>query len=199
MAFFSRNRLIFLMLVAVMLATRLHHFDVLPDASWAVLFLGGFYLRSPRAFAALMVEAVTIDYIATRHLGVSSYCLSSAYVMLLPSYAALWFGGAWARHHWNGFLPIGIMEFSATLLTSVSLCFLSSNGSFYWLSGRVPSPSLAGWLINFRCWYPHFLIVPCTYVGLAALVHVSVRWLLRTGKAASSAYGNADFFRGSAE
>ena len=50
---------IFLMLALVMAATRLHHFDALPDASWGVFFLAGFWLRgSPRwAFPLLIAEA----------------------------------------------------------------------------------------------------------------------------------------------
>jgi hypothetical protein len=178
MAFSARNRLVLLILATVMLTTRPHHFGGLPDASWAVLFLGGFYLRSPFAFLPLMVEAVLIDYIATQHSGISTYCSSPAYVMLLPAYAALWFGGVWAQRLWSGPRPVGVMAFSGSLLASVSLCFLISNGGFYWWSGRVPSPSIAGWFANFRNWYPHFVVVPCVYVGLVALAHVSIRQLV---------------------
>ena len=172
MAFFTRNRVIFIALAAVMLTTRLHHSDVLPDASWAVLFLGGFYLRSSLAFSALMVEAVAIDYVATQNLVFSSYCLSPAYVMLLPAYAALWFGGACAQRLWRDARPIGIFTLSSILLVSISLCFLITNGSFYWLSGRVPSPNVADWFVNFRRWYPHFVLVPCAYVSLAIAAQV---------------------------
>jgi hypothetical protein len=60
----TRSRLtIFLVLAAVMAATRLNHFGVVPDASWAVFFIAGFYLRGSArwAFPALMVLAVAID------------------------------------------------------------------------------------------------------------------------------------------
>src|ERR1035437_6390783 len=98
----------FLIMAVVMLATRLCHFEFPPDASWAIFFLAGFYLYSYRAFAVLMVEAVAIDYLATQHMGISSYCLSPAYVLLLPSYAALRLGGRWAGRHWNADLWGGI-------------------------------------------------------------------------------------------
>ena len=41
----SRRFGIFAALALVMAATRLHHFDVLADASWGVFFLAGFWLR----------------------------------------------------------------------------------------------------------------------------------------------------------
>jgi hypothetical protein len=68
---------------------------------------------------------------------------------------------------------------------SVSVCFLLSNGSFYWLSGRAAAPSLAGWGANFIRWYPHFLAVPCAYIGLATLSQVTgVHWTHRAHAAA---------------
>jgi hypothetical protein len=197
MPFFTFNRLIFCILATAMLVTRLHHVGSVPDASWAVLFLGGFYLRGPGAFAALMLEAAAIDYIATQHLGVSSYCLSPAYAMLLPSYAALWLGGAWAHRHWKGPRALSVVEFSMSLLISVSFCFLLSNGSFYWLSGRASSPNFAGWLVSFRQWYPHFLLIPCAYVGVTAMIHMSARWLRRILRGSGSPHGDADVIRGS--
>jgi hypothetical protein len=187
MTLFTGKRLAaFLILATVMLATRQYHFGILPDASWAVFFLGGFYLTSYRAFAAFMVGAAAIDYIATQHLGVSSYCLSPAYVFLLPAYAALWFGGRWAGRDRDIEHARALVLLGVSLFVSVSVCFLLSNWSFYWLSGRVPAPSLAGWMANFRAWYPYFLSVPCAYVGLAALAHViGVRWAHRAHQPAA--------------
>ena len=166
-----------LILAAAMLATRQFHFGSLPDASWAVFFLGGFYLNRYAVFAVFMTGAVGIDYIATAHLGISSYCLSPAYVFLLPSYGALWLGGRWARQHWQGAQFGGLVRLGASLLLSASACFLISNASFYWLSGRVATPSLTGWLANFLAWYPSFLAVPCVYVAVAMLADaISVHW-----------------------
>ena len=51
---------IFLLLALVMAATRLHHFSVIPDASWGIFFLAGFWLRGSArwAFPLLIAEAV---------------------------------------------------------------------------------------------------------------------------------------------
>ena len=56
---------LFAALAVLMAATRLNHFGAVPDASWAVFLLAGFYLAgSVRwAFPALMVLAVAVDYV----------------------------------------------------------------------------------------------------------------------------------------
>lgn len=63
----KRAVMITLMLAALMAATRSHHFATafhLPDASWAVFFLAGVYLRLVSMLPALMAEAALIDYAA---------------------------------------------------------------------------------------------------------------------------------------
>ena len=60
-----RTRLVlFTLLAAAMAATRMNHFGAMPDASWAVFFIAGFYLRGwgRWAFPLLMALAVAIDY-----------------------------------------------------------------------------------------------------------------------------------------
>ena len=78
----ARNQLLIgLVLALTMIATRLQHacgVGHILDASWAVFFLGGFYLRSSWAFAALMAEAVLVDLAATTWGGVSSFCIRTA-------------------------------------------------------------------------------------------------------------------------
>jgi len=176
-----------LILAGTMLATRLHHFQYLPDASWAIFFLSGFYLFGARAFALLVTEAVIIDYVATEHLGVSSYCLSIDYPFVLPAYATLWLGGHWAARHWYDELPHRLGWLVVCLLVSVSVCFLLTNGSFYWLGGRAANPTDAGWAARFQRWYPYFLAVPCVYVAIA----VMAQWLgtrLRTSARDTAAH-----------
>lgn len=166
-----------LLLGALMLATRQNHFGLLTDASWAVFFLGGFYVGGVTAFAAFLAEAGLIDYVATRHLGISSYCLSPAYAFLLPSYATLWLGGLGAARLWRRATPLrSLTALAAMVWLSSSLCFLISNGSFYWLSGRV-RPNWDGWVANLADWYVPFLLVPVVYVGTAGIVQtLTERW-----------------------
>ena len=90
------NLTLFAAFATFMVATRFHHFgDVLhlPDASMALFFLGGLYLRKHWQFAAFIALAVVIDWIAIEHAGVSDFCVTPAYSFLLPAYAVLWYGG----------------------------------------------------------------------------------------------------------
>jgi hypothetical protein len=170
----SKPLLIFAGLAAAMAATRLPmtaSFLHLQDASWAVFFLAGFWLSAQwrRAFPGLMVVAVAVDLIAIRYLGIPNYCVTPAYWFLIPSYGALWLGGRWLRRNLT-FDVRGAAMALASLLLSVSVCFLVSNGSFYWLGGRV-DPTWQGWMSNFAAWYWPFLHVPLVQVGFVAVLY----------------------------
>lgn len=161
-------------LLLLMLATRFHHIGSawhLPDASWAVFFLGGFYLRRAQ-FPLLIAAAVAIDF-SFFALGGSTYCLSVAYGFLLPAYAALWFAGEWLsrqREHNARFFALA----AACWWVSASVAYLLSNGSFYWLSGRAVDPSLGHYVAQAQIWYAPFVARPMFYLIGAALVHFSV-------------------------
>jgi hypothetical protein len=69
---------------------------------------------------------------------------------------------------------------SSRLLVSENLCYLISNGSFYWLSANVPQPkTFASWFENLGDWYLPFLQTTALYVGLGAVLHVLVVQLAR--------------------
>jgi hypothetical protein len=175
---------IFALLATVMLATRVNHFSAVPDASWAVFFIAGFYLLGSFrwAFPLLMVLAVAIDYVVISSQGIaffSHYCMSTAYLFLLPAYAAPWLGGSWLRKNYRG---LGLRELGLLAGTSVvaaSACFLVSNGSFYWISANVPTRSFGGWMENMGDWYLSYLGTTLVYVGVAAVLHVAVMLALR--------------------
>jgi hypothetical protein len=126
----------------------------LADASWAVFFLAGFYLGSQwrSVFPLLMIEAVGIDYLAIRYMGTSNYCVTLAYWFLVPSYATLWLGGHWLRRHASLDLK-GLLALATSLTIAVSLCYLISNASFYWIGDRIAARSWDGWTANFVEWY----------------------------------------------
>jgi cation transport ATPase len=170
------------LLMFVTRAQPVEHFLELPDASWAVFFIAGFYLRdhARTAFALLMLEAVAIDWVATQHLGVSAYCMTPAYAFLLPTHAAMWAGGHLLRGHArvenaHALLALVVLAFSAT-----TLAYAISNGGFYWFGGRYPEPNAAQYLERFAMYYPRFLLTPCAYIAAAACVHVGVGRALRT-------------------
>jgi hypothetical protein len=168
---------VFALLAFVMAATRFGHTGspwLPPDASWAVFFVGGFYLaRAWRwALAALLLEAVAVDCAAIGYTGVSNYCVTVAYWFIVPAYSLLWLGGAWLRRHYRQ-SPMDLARLLLGFTISVTLCFLITQGSFYWLGGRIEQASLAGWWSNFARWYGHFLAVSGAYVALAALIEIA--------------------------
>ena len=181
----TRRLGILALLALVMAATRFHHFTAIPDASWAVFFLGGFYLRgwTRWAFPLLLALAVGVDYFVITGQGLNfwtHYCVSPAYWFLVPSYFALWFGGTLLRKHYNGLTPRTLGLLGATLLVAFSACFLLSNGSFYWLSDTVTNPTFAGWMKNLGDWYLPFLRVTVAYVAVTAVLHAVGVGLART-------------------
>lgn len=176
---------IFLLLALAMAATRLHHFGALPDASWGVFFLAGFWLRGSArwAFPLLIAEAVLIDFFVITAQGVdfwSHYCVSVAYWFMPAYFGALWFGGSWLAKHQVGLRLQTLGLAVVALLVSEAVCYLISNGSFYWLSASVPQPrTLASWFVNLGDWYPWFLDTTVRYVGIGAVLHVLVVQLAR--------------------
>ena len=173
----ARRATILASLALLMAATRVHHFAAVPDASWAVFFLGGLYLRpwTRLAFPALMVLAVAIDALVIQAQGLSfwqHYCVSPAYWCLIPAHFALWMGGAWLRGYRGGRAAVALARLAAALIVSVALCHLVAQGSFYWISDSVMAPTLAGWWKNYTDWLPAYLWTTALYVGAAVMAHL---------------------------
>ncbi|MDO9104868.1 MAG: hypothetical protein Q7U57_07885 [Methylovulum sp.] len=158
-------------LIALMVLTRYHHFgDVLhlPDASLAVFFFAGFYRAGAYGKAAffgfLLGLAGLIDYVAIAN-GTSDWCISPAYLFLIPTYAVM----CWAGHYCSGFKSMALPELAisagyATLAASVA--FAVSNGSFFLFSGRYQDLPWLDYVQGVARYYP-------SYVGSAVLYAVA--------------------------
>jgi len=154
---------------AVMIATRFHHFGTalhLPDASMALFFLGGLWLRRHLAFAAFVALAVLLDWISVSYAGVSDFCVTLAYSFLLPAYAVLWYAG----RLWSARMaptPAALAGLFALALLASALSFAISNGAFYWLGGRYANPHVAEYVARLWQWGPLFVRTTLTYVAVA--------------------------------
>lgn len=165
-----------LALMVLMAATRFNHFGTpfaLPDASLAIFFFAGLWLGGRYLFALLLLEAGLIDYLAINQLGVSDYCVSSAYGMLIAAYGAMWLGGKWCRMYSVLTISTALQQLLA-LATATSVSFLISNGSFFLLSDKVVEHSWSHYAQSVANYFPAYLTTTLMYgvviFGLVQLV-----------------------------
>ena len=165
-----------LVLVLMMLLTRSHHWasiHSLPDASWAIFFLLGIYVRALWVVPALIAASVVIDYVAITWGGGSDFCVSPAYWLLIPAYLVLFAGGRfYVRRHSLSLL--GLFRLVSIALAVVVIAELLTSGGFYFFSGRFAEPTLAGFIPRFEQYFPRMLGTFALYLGVAAIVHVAL-------------------------
>lgn len=169
--------LIGLVLFALTAATRGHHFavvkEILPAASWAAFFLAGVYLRPVWTAIALFALASLLDFVAIGWAGVSDYCMSPAYIALLPAYGALWAAGRWyAARHVVELSTLGRLIGAA--LAGIVVCEVISSGAFYFFSGRFDAPTLAEFGARLATYGPHSLATTMFWIAVAAITHSTV-------------------------
>jgi hypothetical protein len=171
----SRSQIaIGLALAALMAATRGQELapwgQHLPDASLAVFFLAGFYLRPAWVFVTLFALATLIDMTAIGWGGVSAYCVSPAYWLLLPAYGTLWGAGRWYRMLHRPDLS-SLPRLGALLIGAGVLAEAFASGGFYLFSGRF-EPSLVGFGYSLVSYLPDTLAALFAYVAAGVVVHL---------------------------
>lgn len=155
----------------------------LPDASWAIFFLLGFYFRQRIILPLFLAQAALIDYVAITQFGTSDYCVTAAYAFLLPAYSALWLAGHWYAVHYQlhvRTLPL----FAAAATLGAFVCELISSGSFYFLGGRFADSSLQEFASRLVQYFPADLSGVALYLGSAALIHILISGAQRSSTAA---------------
>ncbi|MCX7627202.1 MAG: hypothetical protein N2Z69_02140 [Methylophilaceae bacterium] len=165
------------LLLLVLILTRGSHAGTaytLPDATLAVMMLGGLLFRRGLLFALALAVCVAVDAFAVGIAGVSSYCLSPAYWALLPTYAVMWYGGVWLAERGAGFR---FAPYMTVAFLTTSLAFVLSTHSFYLFSGRFPKAPL--WEVLQHGWeyYPAYLGYTLMYLAGAWAARLAVRTL----------------------
>ena len=166
-------------LMALMAATRFDHMGTavaLPDASLAVFFLAGLWLGGRYLFALLLIEAAVVDYWAITQMAVSDYCISPAYVFLLPTYAAMWLAGKYCRSLQKLTIRHAVLQLT-TLVTATSAAFLISNSSFYLFSDNITQRSWTQYAETFSSYYSWYLSATLLYAVLILSVVNVFKWL----------------------
>jgi hypothetical protein len=177
-------------LAMLMGATRFSHFGSavsLPDASYAVFFLGGLYLAKATratagAFVLLIIEAGLIDFYATSALGVSDWCMTTAYWFLIPTYGSLWLIGHWfaLSHTAKGQTMSGHNESKALVglalvaWAATSFAFVFSNATFYLFSEHFADMSTLEYATSVAQYYVSYVSVALLYIACAVALHMAV-------------------------
>jgi hypothetical protein len=182
----TRTIAIFAALAVLMAATRFNHFGSavsLPDASYAVFFLGGLYLAktfraSAAAFTVLILEAGLIDFYATSVQGISDWCMTTAYWFLIPTYASLWLVGGWFTRQLErkGHTMAGkdLLGLALAAWASCSFAFVFSNATFYLFSGRFADMGAAGYASRVAQYYVSYISFALLYIACAVAIHMAI-------------------------
>jgi hypothetical protein len=129
-----------ILLMMLILATRLGHFGshvTLPDATLAVLFLGGILELNLSWLLISIGLAFMVDWYAVQFAGVSNYCLSLGYWGLIPTYMMVWLFGRLVTKK-----PFTLAKASRYALVSMVLAFVVSNLFWYAFSDKVSQMNL---------------------------------------------------------
>lgn len=169
----SSQTLIGIALALLMIVTRGDYFlslSQLPDASWAIFFLAGLYLRSVWPLLGFFILSWSLDFIAYRWGGVSDFCITPAYLFLLPAYGSLWLAGHWYASQYQ-FKWATTISLILSIFVGLSLCELFSSGGFYFFSGRFDSTTLAEYVQRTIQYFPHYAESFLLYTGMAIIIH----------------------------
>jgi hypothetical protein len=161
-----------LILITLMAVTRFDHFGSafsLPDASLAIFFLAGLSYGGVWFFALLLLEAGIIDFLAITQFSVSDYCISPAYLFLIPAYAVMWFAGRYSKA-FESFQLANLVKIVGLAAVATTTAFALSNGSFYFLSDRIETASWTHFAGQFAHYYPPYLISTLCYALVGLLI-----------------------------
>ena len=171
------------LLLLAMIVTRGNITAHLQDASWAIFFMVGFYLRGASfgryAFPAFFLVAFVIDLVVIDAVnGGTHYCFTPSYPFLIPSYAAMWLAGRWfaGQYQENAF---DLFKFVGAALVGTVVCFLISNLGFYLFAGKFEAMNVAEYAQAVAKYLPEYLKTTGVYLGFIALVHLAIvhgRW-----------------------
>ena len=140
----------------------------LPDASWAVFWLLGFWTRRVHWLAVAFIASMTADYFAVKH-GTRTDCFTPAYIFLLPAYLSLWGAGRWAQHRLTSNVKCWPMV-SLSVIAGVLACFICSNIGMYIASDTVNSLSAWEYMLAIAHYLPLYLATTSMYVGTGGLI-----------------------------
>jgi hypothetical protein len=157
-------------LIGLILATRFNHFGssmFLPDATLAVLFLGGILIKRSSWLAIAIAAAFGMDFYALGFKGISDYCMSLGYWGLIPTYAAVWGAGRWLAKRDQ---PFAALPYTVVSWAAISIAFVLSNAFWYSFSDKVNMLSISAFSQAVAKYYIPYAGYAMLYLGAAWLV-----------------------------
>ncbi len=165
------------LLLLAMILTRGNITAHLQDASWAIFFMVGFYLRGKDigryAFPLFFLAAFVIDLVVIDAQGGVHYCFTPSYPFLIPSYAAMWFAGRWFANNYEE-NSLDLFKFIGAALVGTVVCFLISNIGFYLFAGKFEAMSVTQYAQGVAKYLPSYLTTTGLYLGFVALLHLAI-------------------------
>ena len=157
-------------LAVVMAVTRLGHFGEgggPPDASWAVFFLAGLWLRDLRLFPAYFLLGWGVD-LAAFALGTPTDCYSIAYLFLIPAYGSLWVAGRFVA---DG----GLARIAVAVPLAAAVTFVFANLGMYLLAPAPGAATAAEFAAAVAGYFPGYLLTMSMYVAIGLLADAALR------------------------
>jgi len=174
-----------LILIVLLVITRSHYVAWLPDASWAVFFISGFYFYRWQywLFPLLICSCVLVDAWVITSQGMDfwqHYCISIGYALLLPAQYVMWYGGYWLKRRTHLLNWASMRYYWLSLIVAISLCHLLAQSGFYWFSTWVIDPTFGSWIQNYLHWLPSYFTATTVYVslivGLDLIIQAKCKW-----------------------
>ncbi len=166
----SKSFIIVIGIVFLMLLTRGSHVLTsvsLPDASLALLLIGGLYLRKTVWFVFFVLLATLIDFGAAEIDSFQAFCLTPAYWGMLPTYAVMWFSGVWLSKQVD---PLQLARYAIVGVLATTAAFVISTQTYYLFSNRFPAQGIIESMQHGWEYLP-------TYLGFTVMYLASF-WLL---------------------
>jgi len=166
------------LLLMAMILTRGNITAHLQDASWAIFFMVGFYLRGGAlgryAFPAFFLVAFVIDLVVIDAVnGGTHYCFTPSYPFLIPSYFTMWFAGRWFANNYQE-SGLGLIKFVAAAAVGTVACFVISNIGFYFFAGKFEVMSMSEYAQAVAKYLPGYLKTTGIYLSFIGLVHLAI-------------------------
>lgn len=172
-------------LLFLMIVTRAGFVNHIQDASWAVFFILGFYLRAAIALPLFLLVAFIVDISVIQATGGENYCFTISYPFLAPAYGSLWLAGRWFANNYSVNVK-GLAYLAIAVVVGTTVCDLFSSGGFYFFSDRFENTTFAEFGTRIATYLPMYMKTTALYVAVAALVHFAILQIVKLNPAVST-------------